>query len=74
MFKNILQHSVFTHKLCFHPDRRQRAFSHMKLIFTNLIYMTSLNVKFMNTQHLVLVFVISKCKPFVHEKEQLKEE
>lgn len=40
VYKHITAFSVFTYKLCFSPWQ-QATFSHTKLIFTHLIYMTS---------------------------------
>lgn len=74
LFINILLHSQCSHTNCgFHLASRQPALSHMKLIFTHLIYTTTLNVKFMDTQHPVFDFVVSKYHLFVPKMDQLKE-
>lgn len=65
LFMNILLHSQCSHTNCvYHRDSRQSAFSHMKLIFTHLIYMTSLNVTFMDMHYLVFGFVVTECHQF----------
>ena len=74
LFINILLRSQCSHTNCgFHLASRQPALSHMKLIFTHLIYTTTLNVKYMDTQHPIFDFVVSKCHLFVPEMDQWKE-
>lgn len=74
LFINILLHSQCSNTNCgFHLDSRQPKFSHMKLIFTHLIYLTSLNGKFMDTKNLVCSFVVSEWRPFDPEMDQWKE-
>lgn len=74
LFINTLLHSRCSHTNCvFHTDSRQPSFSHMKLIFTHLIYLASLNVKLVDTQHLVFVFVVSKCQLVIPEMDHWKE-
>lgn len=61
--------SVFAYKLWFSPDSWQPSFSRMKLIFTHLVYMTSLNRGFVDAQNSVLGFVVSKHNLFVLETD-----